>query len=166
MFVLPALVFLLTLIYLQSKRTKILTVQETGEKILSIPYQNISFREFGNVYTANIMLPVLTQTGTKNLNFMIDTGAVVTALPAKESKDMGIKLSSLPRVAVEGYGGQTSFTYQGSFTAKIMDELILLPCVFSEFDDYNYVLGRKGILERYTITFNSQTKAVELTDNQ
>ena len=166
LFVLPLTIILLIYLYFQGKNQKILMVKGTNQKILSIPYENIAFREFGSVYTANIVLPVAIQTGLKNLTFMIDTGAVVTAIPAKESREMGIKLSSLPRGAVEGYGGQTTFTYQGTFTAKIIDELVTLPCVFSEIDDYNYILGRKGVFERYTITFNSQTKAVELTDNQ
>ncbi len=158
LFILPCLVVILTFFYIKTQESSITTVG--GEKILTIPYQNTTYESFGLIYTPTVTLPVKTADSFKNYNFLVDTGAVVSALPAKESSVLGINLAFLPRIAVEGYGGQTSFTYQGSITVKIMEDIVILPCVFSEVDEYNYILGRKGLVENYTITFNSQKRAV------
>lgn len=161
LFILPSLVFILTFLYFQAKRTRVLTVKETGEKILSIPYQNTVYEDFGMIYTPNILLAVKTTDSFKNYNFLVDTGAIVSAMPAKETSQMGLNLAFLPRLAVEGYGGQITFTYRGKIDLKLLDDLISLPCVFSDVDQSNYILGRKGLFENYTISFNSERKAVE-----
>lgn len=161
LFVLPSLSLLATFYYFTLQRPNVLVVEEEGKKILSIPYQSLIYEEFGSIYTPNIVLPVKTQSGFQNFSFLVDTGAIVSAMPARESQTLGINLAFLPRVAVEGYGGQTTFTYRGNFVVKILDDLVTLPCVFSEVDSSNYILGRKGLVENYTITFNAEKKAVE-----
>lgn len=161
LFLLPTTAFLTTILYFESQSPDVLVVKKTGENILSIPYQNTLYEDFGIIHTPIITLPVKTTGGFKKINFLVDTGAIVSAMPAKETKDLGISLAFLPRIAVEGYGGQTTLTYRGSFVAKILDDLVTLPCVFSELDNTNYILGRKGLVENYTITFNAEKKAVE-----
>jgi len=165
LFILPTFIIVLTFAYLNSKKPEVLTTIE-GQKILSSPYQNTLYEEFGIVYTPTVILPVKTASGFRNYSFLVDTGAIVSAIPAKESTTLGVNLAFLPRVAVEGYGGQTSFTYRGNFIVKILDDLVTLPCVFSEVDSSNYIIGRKGFFENYTLNFNSEKKAVEFIARQ
>lgn len=161
LFILPGIVATFTFYYFRSQKGDVLTIAETGEKIFSFPYQNTLYEDFGMIYTPNINLSVRAKSGFRPINFLVDTGAIVSALPAKEAESLGVNLAFLPRVAVAGYGGQTTFTYRGNLTVKILDDLVTLPCVFSEVDSGNYILGRKGIFENYTLRFNSQRKAVE-----
>lgn len=161
LFILPALVAILTLIYFKSQEARVLLIEDTGEKILSIPYQSTLYEDFGMIYTPTANLAVKNLDGFEIYNFLVDTGAIVSAVPAKKTQTLGINLAYLPRIAVEGYGGQTTFTYRGTFTVKIMEDLVTLPCVFSEVDTSNYILGRKGLFENYSLNFSATKKAVE-----
>jgi len=161
LFILPFLVFLLTIFYFNLQKTDVLVIKKGEKRVLYSPYQDTLYEEFGMIYTPTLTLEVKAINGFKKINFLVDTGAIVSAMPAKETSDLGINLAFLPRIAVEGYGGQTTFTYRGSFVAKILEDLVTLPCVFSEVDSTNYILGRKGIFENYNLNFNAEKKAVE-----
>ena len=55
--------------------------QGADDEILVIPYQQTLYKHFGNALNPQVKLQVKTTTGYKNLEFLIDSGAVVSALP-------------------------------------------------------------------------------------
>ncbi|EFK96754.1 hypothetical protein LDC_1228, partial [sediment metagenome] len=92
-----------------------LMTQSGDNAVLVIPYQETLYKHFGNAINPQVKIPIKTTSGFKNLEFLIDSGAVVSALPQVEALDLGVDLNSLPRITIEGFAGQKTFAYRGEF---------------------------------------------------
>ena len=131
--------------------------------ILTIPYQQTLYKHFGNAINPQVNLPVKTITGYKEFEFLIDSGAVVSALPKTMAEDLGADLSSLPRITIEGFAGQKTFAYKGEFVVKIGSEETTIPVVFSENSQANNILGRIGFFDQFNIEFNAKSQQIVIS---
>lgn len=134
--------------------------QSANSETLVIPYQQTLYKHFGNAINPQVKLPVKTTTGYKELEFLIDSGAVVSALPQVESLELGVDLNSLPRITIEGFAGSKTFAYRGEFLVKLGDEEIVLPVVFSENPQASNILGRIGFFDQFNIVFDANDKNI------
>lgn len=132
----------------------------TDGAILTIPYQQTLYKHFGNAINPQVELPVKTITGYKKMEFLIDSGAVVSALPKTLAEDLGTDLTSLPRITIEGFAGQKTFAYKGEFVIKIGSKEEVIPVVFSENPQANNILGRIGFFDKFNIEFNAQNQQI------
>lgn len=137
--------------------------QGTDDEILVIPYQQTLYKHFGNAINPQATLPIKTLTGYKNFDFLIDSGAVVSALPHTVAPDLGTDLSSLPRITIEGFAGQKTFAYKGEFVIKVGGSEVVLPVVFSENPQASNILGRIGFFDQFNINFDAKDKTINIS---
>lgn len=169
-----ALIFIIAglIIGLQRKQARINQVgnssftrlmgQAVNDEILVIPYQQTLYKHFGNAINPQVKLPVKTLTGYQDYEFLIDSGAVVSALPKVAALDLGANLDSLPRITIEGFAGQKTFAYRGEFVIKVGKEEVILPVVFSENPNASNILGRIGFFDQFNVLFNAQNKVITI----
>lgn len=131
--------------------------------ILTIPYQQTLYKHFGNAINPQITIPVKTITGYREMEFLIDSGAVVSALPKTLAEDLGVDLTELPRITIEGFAGQKTFAYRGEFVIKIGKEEVVIPVVFSESPQANNILGRIGFFDQFNITFDAESQRIKIS---
>jgi hypothetical protein len=137
--------------------------QGTNDQILIIPYQQTLYKHFGNAINPQVTLPIKTLTGYKNFEFLIDSGAVVSALPHTAAPDLGADLSSLPRITIEGFAGQKTFAYKGEFIVQVGGDEVVLPVVFSENPQASNILGRIGFFDQFNVVFNANDKSITIS---
>ena len=137
--------------------------QGTDGVILTIPYQQTLYKHFGNAINPQVKLPVKTIKGFKEMEFLIDSGAVVSALPQTQAEDLGTDLTQLPRITIEGFAGQKTFAYKGEFIIKIGKDEVIVPVVFSENPQASNILGRIGFFDNFNITFDANQKNIIIT---
>lgn len=133
------------------------------EILLSFPMQETNWQDLGNVVEPLIPLQVKTKNGYKDNKFLLDSGAVVSSLPREWAKETGQDLSFLPRSTFKGFGGTTSFAYQGEMVLLLgEDKDVAFPVVFTEAIGTKSLLGRKGFFENYSIYFNHKERKIEI----
>lgn len=140
-----------------------LITQGTKDNILIIPYQQTLYKHFGNVINPQAKLPIKTIKGYQEMEFLIDSGAVVSALPQTQAENLGVDLTQLPRITIEGFAGQKTFAYKGEFIIRIGKDEVLIPVVFSENPQANNILGRIGFFDNFNITFDANQKTIIIT---
>ena len=138
------------------------TYQQEKEILVSVPMKNVNWQDLGNVFEPVISIPVRTLSSFENWEFLIDSGAVISSLPSDWAEKTGQDLAFLKRSTFRGFGGKTSFAYQGEMTVKLGDEEISLPVVFTEASGTKSLLGRKGFFENYSLYFNHKDKQIEI----
>jgi hypothetical protein len=150
------------LIFVYSNRSKAQTNNYflSDSTILTIPYQQTLYKHFGNAINPQIILPVKTTTGYRDLTFLIDSGAVVSALPQTMAAELGTDVIRLPRITIEGFAGQKTFAYKGEFVLVIGNEEIPIPVVFSENAQASNILGRIGFFDNFNINFDANNKSI------
>lgn len=140
-----------------------LITQGVDGAILTIPYQQTLYKHFGNAINPQIKLPVKTVKGYKEMEFLLDSGAVVSALPQTQAENLGVDLTQLPRITIEGFAGQKTFAYKGEFMVKIGADEATIPVVFSESQQASNILGRIGFFDDFSINFDANKKTIIIT---
>lgn len=135
-------------------------INQADGVILTIPYQQTLYKHFGNAINPQVKIPVKTITGYKNVEFLIDSGAVVSAVPKTMAEDLGVNLSELPRITIEGFAGQKTFAYRGEFVLMIGNEEVVIPVVFSENPQASNILGRIGFFDQFNILFDADDQSI------
>jgi len=138
-------------------------ISQTNGAILAIPYQQTLYKHFGQAIDPQVKLPVKTISGFKNTEFLIDSGAVVSALPQTMAEELGVNLTELPRITIEGFAGSKTFAYKGEFIIKIGQEEVAIPVVFSENPQGSNILGRIGFFDQFNINFDANNQTIIIT---
>jgi len=136
-----------------------------GEILYQVRYQPVLWKDFGEVFEPIVKIPLYYPSdGFKKMEFLLDSGALVSSLPREEAKKMGLSLAKLPRSTFGGFGGTTSFAYRGEAKIKLGEMEVLLPCVFTEAEGTKAILGRSGFFENYNIYFNAEREMIEVRE--
>jgi len=133
---------------------------QTDGAILSIPYQKTLYKHFGQAINPQIKLPIKTIDGFKEMEFLVDSGAVVSAMPKTKAEELGVDLVQLSRITIQGFAGQKTFAYKGEMIVKIGQEEVLIPVVFSENPQASNILGRIGFFDKFNINFNADSEKI------
>ncbi len=137
-------------------------VLEQNNVVMVIPMKMVNWQDLGNVFEPVVSLPIKTKSGYDSMEFLLDSGAVISSLPRDWAEKMGKDLAFMKRSTFKGFGGKTSFAYQGEMTVLINEEDKVIPVVFTEAVGTKSLLGRKGFFEQYSIVFNHQTERIEI----
>lgn len=137
--------------------------QEKGV-LVAIPMQNTNWQDLGVIFEPLVDLPVKTTSGYEKNQFLLDSGAVISSLPREWADKSGQDLAFLPRSTFRGFGGKTSFAYQGEMMVLLGETEIHLPVVFTESGGTKSLLGRKGFFENFSIYFNHKEKRIEIRE--
>ena len=125
-----------------------------GTKVISL----------GSVPNPVIPLLVLTQKGYLPFDFLIDTGADCSMIPASIAEtELGIKLSQCPRETFFGIEGSGIHTYRGWLHLKIGPHVLRVRCVFSPREHTPLILGRMDLFRHFSITFDNHRHLVRFT---
>lgn len=135
-------------------------INQADGAILTIPYQQTLYKHFGNAINPQVKIPVKTITGYKEVEFLIDSGAVVSALPKTMAEKLGVNLGELPRITIEGFAGQKTFAYRGEFVVMIGKKEVIIPVVFSENPQASNILGRIGFFDKFNILFDAEDQSI------
>lgn len=138
------------------------TYEREKEVLITVPMKNVNWQDLGNVFEPVIDLPVKTVTSYENWEFLIDSGAVISSLPNDWAQKTGQDLAFMKRSTFRGFGGKTSFAYQGEMKVRLGEEDVVLPVVFTEASGTKSLLGRKGFFENYSLYFNHKEKRIEI----
>jgi hypothetical protein len=134
----------------------------SNEMLLQYPLKIVNWRDIGRVSDPVLELPIKTTNGWKKIEFLLDTGAVISSLPREIAKEMGQNLAFLKRVTFIGYGDTESFSYKGKMTVRLGEEEVELPVVFTEGYGTRALLGRQGFFDKYVIVFNKKKGIIEV----
>lgn len=126
------------------------------------PYKNTLYENFGFVQEPKVELPMKTTSGYKNTLFLLDSGAVVSALPLQAAIDTGVNLATAKRITLKGFSGVPTFAYLDEITVKIGNKDFSFPAVFTESQTTTYILGRKGFFDDFSIEFDSQSRSITI----
>jgi hypothetical protein len=135
-------------------------INQADGAILSIPYQQTLYKHFGKAINPQITLLIKTVQGYKQMTFLIDSGAVVSALPKTMAEELGVDLARLPRITIEGFAGQKTFAYRGEMVIKLAQNEVVIPVVFSENPQASKILGRIGFFDQFNITFDANSQKI------
>lgn len=126
------------------------------------PYGIKNSQSFGTILTVKFFLEIDSPKGSIPFLFLLDTGADVTSLPASAAKKLGIDLDNCPEEPMSGYEGTTMFVYRSEIRIAFNKKTISVPCVFNKNESVPILLGRAGILDRFTIILDGKNKTVTL----
>jgi len=115
---------------------------------------------FGRVFEPTLTLPINTTNGIKSVEFLVDSGAVVSTIPNDIAKEIfSGSFDNLERTVLRGFGGGESFGYAGEMAIRLdSNKYLKVPVVFSESNSTRAILGRKGFLEVLTTKLDHQGK--------
>lgn len=158
--------FLLTRSLTKSQITKTSIKSSFGKVEYKTPYKNTLYQNFGFVQEPKIELPMKTTSGYVDTTFLLDSGAVVSALPLQAARDTGINLATAKRITLRGFSGVPTFAYLGNITVKIGSEDYEFPAVFTESESTTYILGRKGLFDDFTIEFDNTLRVITISNKE
>ncbi len=127
---------------------------------LRYPYGIKYSPSFGHILTIKIFLSVEYPGGTEPFMFLFDTGADVTSFPASVAEKLGIDLDKCPKEPMSGFEGSTVLVYRSKIKIKFNQKSFELPCVFNPNEEVPILLGRAGIIDKFTIVLDGTKKAV------
>ncbi|NMB56765.1 hypothetical protein GYA19_02400 [Candidatus Beckwithbacteria bacterium] len=141
------------------------TYQQAKKVLLSVAMTNVNWSDLGTVFEPIIPVQVKNKSDVyEECEFLLDSGAVISSLPREWAEKMGKDLAMMKRSTFKGYGGTTSFAYQGEMTLLLGGKDVTIPVVFTESSGTKYLLGRKGFFENYSVYFNHNEKKIEIRE--
>jgi len=126
------------------------------------PYKNVLYENFGFVNEPKLLLPLKTINGYVETVFLLDSGAVVSALPLQAAHDTGVDLAKAKRITLQGFSGVAAFAYLDDIAVQIAGKDFVFPAVFTESNKTTYILGRKGFFDDFDIVFDHEARTVTL----
>jgi len=149
--------------YLQLTKTPIPSVNDisptTGASQLKVDYVVSNYASYGSVFDPIVNINVKTPKGPKLMEFMLDSGAVVSAMPKSTLADFNLTFDYLNRIVVKGHGS-TFFAYMSNITVQINGKEKQIPVLFTDTNVGSKVLGRRGFFDQYNVEFNSEQKKI------
>lgn len=90
--------------------------------------------------------------------FLIDSGAVLSALPRSDAPFLGIDVARGDVMYISGVSGQPIRGWRHSLNVRFGVNTINLPFVFLDNQNAPRVLGRAGLFEKFSIIFEEANK--------
>ena len=116
---------------------------------------------FGRVANPVIPIPVLTGAGYVPFDFLIDTGADCSMIPASiATADLGTNLKRCPQDVFFGIEGAGVRVYRGWLPIKIGPYPLRVRCVFSTQAHSPLILGRMDLFRHFSITFDNSRHVI------
>mgnify|MGYP001604535027 CR=1 FL=1 len=131
---------------------------------MKFPYKKIKTEYFGDILTPTFWLHVQVKTKIVPLIFLLDTGADITSLPVSAAKSLGIDLASCQQESMEGYEGTSVLVYRSTIAIFLNNKRHIIPCVFTPIETVPILLGRAGILNKFTITLDGKKKEIQFKE--
>ena len=119
---------------------------------------------FGRVPDPVVPFLLLTKDGYVPFDFLIDTGADCSMIPASIAQtDLGVDLARCHQEVFVGIEGSGVRVFRGSITLKIGSYPLRVRCVFSPREHTPLILGRLDLFQRFSITFDNHRHLIRFT---
>lgn len=118
------------------------------------PYQ------YGFIDNRKIPYPVVpvqlsTIRGLRTYSFIMDTGADTMTLPHYMITLLGIQKNTLAKGVMQGIGSNRVAVWETTIEIFFCKKTLALRCSFTDNDTTPFLLGKEGIFDRYTVTFDN-----------
>ena len=118
----------------------------------------------GRVADPVIPLLVRTQRGELPFDFLIDTGADCSMIPASIAEsELGVELSRCPHDFFFGIEGSGIKVYRGWLPLKIGPHPLRVRCVFSTQTHCPLILGRMDLFRCFSIAFDNRRHVIRFS---
>ena len=125
-----------------------------GTKVISL----------GRVADPVVPLALLTRHGYLPFDFLVDTGADCSMMPASIAEtELGIDLARCPQETFFGIEGAGVRVYRGWIALKIGPYPLRVRCVFSPREHTPLILGRLDLFRHFSITFDNHRHRIRFT---
>lgn len=136
-----------------------------GKDILVLPYNSKSYSGYGAVFEPEITLKVKNKDETYDeIDFLLDSGAVVSTLPIDYAEILGKDTSNAKRIVLRGFGNKRTFGYMSNVDIQIQDNKFEIPVVFSEGETTKRIIGRNGFFDEFTIIFDHRDRVIRISE--
>jgi hypothetical protein len=119
-----------------------ITIQELG-RVPVFPAAEVFFRTAAGEWAPAFVL--------------IDSGAVISALPKSDAALLGIDLKSGESAMIQGISGKPLQGWRHKVSIRLRDNHRQIPLVFVNNNMAPRVLGRAGVFEHFTIVLDEHT---------
>lgn len=97
--------------------------------------------------------------GSTRIALLVDSGADMSSLPDSHALGLGVRLSTLPEIDVEGAGGIERRRGPHWLTAELCGRWVPIPVTFFPVSSKHVaVLGRAGAFEAMNVAFVHSTR--------
>ena len=125
-----------------------------GTKVISL----------GRVPDPVIPIRVRTRRGYLPFDFLIDTGADCSMIPASIAEaELGVRLSHCPHDFFFGIEGSGINVYRGWLPLRIGPHSLRVRCVFSTQAHCPLILGRMDLFRHFSIVFDNRRHVIRFT---
>lgn len=134
--------------------------------LFAFPFEYVQVEGLGLLFYPIIQLEVKTVFGWKKLDFLVDTGADVTTLPATILPLLGLVLKKLPKNSTFGVGGIEVAVRETTIFLKLGADKFTVKTAITEGDGNTFLLGKKDVFEkRFSLVLDSKRKVTVLKKN-
>lgn len=108
-----------------------------------------------------VWLKIKTKKGVYRFQrFLFDTGADYTSLPKFMSQVVGFNLEKAKQEIMYTANNEPMTTYKGLVGVILGNKKFKLPVVFTDKDDTPFLLGRKGIIDKFDILLSKKEQEI------
>lgn len=135
---------------------------------LEFPFEYANLPDLGKLFYPIVKLSIRTTFGWKEFEFLVDTGADITTIPAHLLPVLGLDRDKLKIDFVLGVGGISVKTWNFKLPIQIGDRRLEIACsaVDNKHDSLPLLLGRKDIFEdKLNLIIDSARKVTVLKWN-
>lgn len=132
------------------------------------PFEYARISGLGRLFYPVVKFELMTVTGWKEFDFLVDTGADVTTVPLDFLQVLGIDSHALKTTTTVGVGGMSVKTWDFSFRMRLggAEFRVAASAVDTKNDFLPFLLVRKDIFEeRYNLTLDSRRKVTIISEN-
>ena len=125
-----------------------------GTKVISL----------GRIVNPVVTILVKTRSGYVPFDFLIDTGADCSMIPASIAEtELGVSLARASQDTFFGIEGSGLQVYRGWASLKIGPYPLRVRCVFSPHEHSPLILGRMDVFRHFSITFDNRLHRIRFT---
>lgn len=142
------------------RKSRLSTSSPKGQFVpIEFPYKIKQSRYTQQIFSPYVELKIRTKEGKfVSHRFIFDTGADFTSLPKYMAEVVGINLEKSPQEVMYTANNEPMTTYHAKVKICFGEEILNLPCVFTDKDDTPFLLGRVGFIDKYTIVLDGKKK--------
>lgn len=95
-----------------------------------------------------------------DFQFIVDTGSTATILPSYIADQMGINLEKLEEINMSGVEGTGVKSWLSKIKIKLAEKEICVDCFFVDNPEVPFLLGRAGLVKKFSLIFDSRKELI------
>ncbi len=141
----------------------------TGITKFKYPFHRETAPGIGRVFLplVSISLWLERQHEWVDFQFILDTGATASILPAAMAPLLGISLAKQKVIEMRGVEGSGVKSWLVTLTVRLKGKKLKIPCFLVDNEQVPFLLGRAGLLDReFSLLLDSKKQQINLLPNR